>query len=70
MSQADLDGLKAILERLGSGSGNPVTRARRQVELQVPPSRRGPGWERHWRELEAYLDAPGNWSDAREGSDG
>lgn len=40
-----------------------MTRARRVVELQVPPRRRGPGWDRHWRELEAYLETPGDWSD-------
>lgn len=32
------------------------------VELQVPLARRGPGWDRHWRELEAYLDVPGCWA--------
>ena len=41
---------------------NPITRARLQVEAEVPPSRRGPGWDRHWRELEAYFDAQGEWS--------
>ena len=40
---------------------NPVTEARRQVEAEVPPSRRGPGWDRHWRELEAYAAAQGEW---------
>lgn len=58
--QSDVD-LRTILERLNCGDENPVTRARRIVELQVPVSRRGPGWDRHWRELEAYLEAPGNW---------
>ncbi|WP_126173614.1 hypothetical protein [Altericroceibacterium xinjiangense] len=43
-------------------SSNPITRARLQVEAEVPPSRRGPGWDRHWRELEAYFDAQGDWS--------
>ncbi len=59
--QSDVD-LRTILERLSSLDENPVTRARRVVELQVPFSRRGPGWDRHWRELEAYLETPGNWS--------
>jgi hypothetical protein len=27
----------------------------------VPEERRGPGWNRHWRELEAYLELPGRW---------
>jgi hypothetical protein len=58
----DGDHLRAILERLRSVPGNPVTRARHLVEMQVPLSRRGPGWDRHWRELEAYLDTPGDWS--------
>ncbi len=53
--------LRAILERLRSISGNPVSRARKLVELQVPPSQRGPGWDRHWRELEAYLETPMTW---------
>ena len=41
---------------------NPVTRARLQVEAQVPPSRRGPGWDRHWRELEAYAATDVEWT--------
>lgn len=36
---------------------NPVTLARSQVEAVIPPERRGPGWDRHWRELEAYAQA-------------
>ncbi|EQB09268.1 hypothetical protein L288_06155 [Sphingobium quisquiliarum P25] len=40
---------------------NPVARARRMVEAHVPEDRRGPGWARHWRELEAYLELPGRW---------
>lgn len=40
---------------------NPVTEARNQVEAEVPLSRRGPGWDRHWRELEAYAAAEGEW---------
>lgn len=43
---------------------NPVTRARLQVEAEVPVSRRGPGWDRHWRELEAYVEAEGEWPDS------
>jgi hypothetical protein len=43
-------------------TSNPITRARLSVEAEVPPSRRGPGWDRHWRELEAYFDAQGEWS--------
>lgn len=65
-----VDQLRAILERLRSPSGNPISRARQFVEMQVPLSRRGPGWDRHWRELEAYLDTPGDWSgQAYEGQD-
>ena len=36
-------------------------RARLMVEQEVPPARRGPGWDRHWRELEAYLDEGVTW---------
>lgn len=36
---------------------NPVTVARLQVEAVIPPEKRGPGWDRHWRELEAYAEA-------------
>ena len=43
-------------------SANPVTRARRLVEAEIPEAQRGPGWARHWRELEAYAEAPGEWS--------
>jgi hypothetical protein len=43
-------------------SANPVTRARLLVEAEVPPSRRGPGWDRHWRELEAYADTDVEWT--------
>jgi len=55
-------GLRTILENLQTPSENPVTRARHIVELQVPVSSRGPGWDRHWRELEAYAGTPGGWS--------
>ena len=46
---------------------NPVTLARQQVEAVIPPERRGPGWDRHWRELEAYAQAAlassaGDWT--------
>ncbi len=54
--------MKAILHRLRSPEDNPVRRARRMVEAQVPAGQRGPGWDRHWRELEAYVDEPANWS--------
>ena len=54
--------LRSILDNLQSASENPVVRARKMVELDVPPERRGPGWDRHWRELEAYAEAPGTWS--------
>jgi hypothetical protein len=54
--------LRPILERFETPAENPVTRARRMVELQVPLAKRGPGWDRHWRELEAYADGPSIWS--------
>lgn len=41
---------------------NPVVRARLAVEAEVPLSRRGPGWDRHWRELEAYVEMRLDWS--------
>lgn len=41
---------------------NPVRRARLMVEAEVPPERRGPGWDRHWRELEAYVEDISEWS--------
>ncbi len=41
---------------------NPVKRARQLVEAEVPVSKRGPGWDRHWRELEAYVETAGSWS--------
>ncbi|QGP81090.1 hypothetical protein [Sphingobium sp. CAP-1] len=56
------DDIRHILARLKQPQDNIVTRARRMVESHVPPERRGPGWDRHWRELEAYLDLPGHWS--------
>lgn len=50
-----------IIQRLHAASANPVTRARIRVEQEVPPERRGPGWDRHWRELEAYADSTAEW---------
>lgn len=41
---------------------NPVTAARQQVEAVIPPEKRGPGWDRHWRELEAYAEAVMDWT--------
>lgn len=55
------DGIRDILDRLRAPAGNVVARARRMVETHVPEERRGPGWDRHWRELEAYLELPGQW---------
>ena len=52
--------MRDIVTRLQAVS-NPVTRARIRVEREVPEARRGPGWDRHWRELEAYLEIPGEW---------
>ena len=54
--------IRSILDRLRAPEDNPVARARHMVEQHVPLERRGPGWDRHWRELEAYLDLPGHWS--------
>jgi len=48
---------------------NPVRRARRMVEAEVPPSRRGPGWDRHWRELEAYAESKSEWTVPSSASD-
>lgn len=66
MSDSEEEILRSIRTRLENPVENPVTRARRMVERQVPPGRRGPGWDRHWRELEAYLEAPGDWTMAGE----
>ncbi len=60
--------IRHILDRLRAPVDNIVTRARRMVEAHVPEDRRGPGWDRHWRELEAYLELPGRWT-AREEDD-
>ncbi|MDF0544359.1 hypothetical protein PX699_18570 [Sphingobium sp. H39-3-25] len=53
--------LRTIVERIQQPVTNPVTRARLRVEAEVPPSKRGPGWDRHWRELEAYLEEMAEW---------
>jgi hypothetical protein len=62
MSEGPPPSVRGILARLHPADDNVVARARRMVEREVPPERRGPGWDRHWRELEAYLDRPGCWS--------
>ncbi|MGH6781232.1 MAG: hypothetical protein ACREB5_03880 [Sphingomonadaceae bacterium] len=53
--------VRDIVHRLRADGGNPVTRARAWVEQAVPKERRGPGWDRHWRELEAYAEPRGAW---------
>ena len=53
--------VRDIVLRLQAQITNPVTRARIRVEQEVPEARRGPGWDRHWRELEAYVELPGEW---------
>lgn len=50
-----------IVQRIATLPANPVTRARLRVEQEVPSARRGPGWERHWRELEAYVESLAKW---------
>ncbi|NWK99004.1 hypothetical protein DM806_25765 [Sphingobium lactosutens] len=62
MAEEDTLSIRNILDRVRTPANNPVARARHMVEQHVPPERRGPGWDRHWRELEAYLDLPGHWS--------
>jgi hypothetical protein len=48
-----------------------IQRAERErVELQVPASQRGPGWDRHGLELEAYLETPMTWQGLREETTG
>ncbi|WP_022684605.1 hypothetical protein [Sphingobium bisphenolivorans] len=59
------DSIRAILDRLRAPQDNIVARARRIVEAHVPEDRRGPGWDRHWRELEAYVEWPGRWTGER-----
>lgn len=66
---SDEHSIRNILDRLRAPVGNPVARARWLVERQVPEARRGPGWDRHWRELEAYLDSPVSWSGNREAAE-
>jgi hypothetical protein len=61
-----VEGVNAIVSRLQALPANPVTRARIRVEQEVPLARRGPGWDRHWRELEAYLDSPAEWKNLPE----
>ncbi|WP_420143062.1 hypothetical protein [Sphingobium sp.] len=53
--------IRDIVTRMEQRPANPVRRARILVEQEVPPARRGPGWDRHWRELEAYLDDGIDW---------
>lgn len=53
--------VRDIVTRIEQRPSNPVTRARLIVEQEVPVTRRGPGWDRHWRELEAYLEDGGQW---------
>jgi hypothetical protein len=57
--------VRDIVERIEQRPANPVTRARLMVEQEVPPARRGPGWDRHWRELEAYLEDGCVWRGGR-----
>lgn len=54
-------GMSDIVLRIATLPANPVTRARQRVEQEVPAARRGPGWERHWRELEAYVESLAEW---------
>ena len=61
--------IRHILDRLRTPPDNPVTRARHMVEAYVPEHRRGPGWDRHWRELEAYIELPGHWVGAEKADD-
>ncbi|MFZ2994670.1 hypothetical protein [Sphingobium sp.] len=53
--------VRDIVDRIEQRPANPIRRARMMVEQEVPVSRRGPGWDRHWRELEAYLDEGCEW---------
>ncbi|WP_176482761.1 hypothetical protein [Sphingobium sp. D43FB] len=63
MSKDRPQDLRDIVERIGQRPANPITRARQMVEQEVPVARRGPGWDRHWRELEAYLEVGVVWRD-------
>lgn len=64
MSEETARAVRDIVERIEQRPANPVTRARLMVEQEVPPARRGPGWDRHWRELEAYLEDGCLWRGA------
>jgi hypothetical protein len=61
MSKERPQDVRDIVVRIGQRPSNPVARARLMVEQEVPVSRRGPGWDRHWRELEAYLEDGCEW---------
>ena len=54
--------IREIAERLTAPGGNPVARARAWVEKVIPEAQRGPGWDRHWRELEAYAESAAIWA--------
>lgn len=58
--------IRDVLLRLQSPPLNPVTRARNWVEMEIPESQRGPGWDRHWRELEAYAESAAIWTASSE----
>lgn len=62
-------GVRHIITRIEQRPANPVTRARIMVEREVPEAQRGPGWDRHWRELEAYLESPGIWNGVKDGQE-
>ena len=62
MTDEEALSIRLILDRLRGPRPNIMAQARAMVERHVPLERRGPGWDRHWRELEAYLDPPGQWS--------
>lgn len=68
MSDEQPQKVREILTRIEQRPSNPVTRARIMVEQEVPVSRRGPGWDRHWRELEAYLESDVGWRSGPEPS--
>ncbi|MES2174296.1 MAG: hypothetical protein V4523_10185 [Pseudomonadota bacterium] len=62
MSKDRPQDVRDIVVRMEQRPSNPVRRARLMVEQEVPSARRGPGWDRHWRELEAYLDEGIAWT--------
>jgi len=64
MSKERPQDVRDIVVRIGQRPSYPVARARLMVEQEVPISRRGPGWDRHWRELEAYLEDGCEWRGA------